>query len=157
MSTHGWRVWCLDLSGPMLIEARARGAAGELVRGDAMRLPCADACCSVAALFTVIEFLPDVEAALREAWRVARRGLLIGAINRHSLLGYGYRQQAKKAPNVYSEARFFSPGELARLVRRTAGASLTIQTATTLWPLWLPVERFHLPWGGFVGMVARRE
>jgi ubiquinone/menaquinone biosynthesis C-methylase UbiE len=157
MSTLGWQVWGVDLSAPMLAEAQAHGAAGELAQGDALHLPFADACCSVAALFTVIEFLPDVEAALREAWRVARRGLLIGAINRHSLLGYGYRQQAKKAPNVYSQARFWSPGELARLVRRTAGAPLTVQTATTLWPTWLPLERLHLPWGGFIGLVARRK
>lgn len=157
MSTLGWRVWGVDLSAPMLAEAQARGAAGELARGDAPRLPFADACCSVAALFTVLEFLPDVEAALQEAWRVARRGLLVGAINHHSLLGYGYRQQAKKAPTVYSQARFFGPGELARLVRQAAGAPVTVQTGTTLWPAWLPLERLHLPWGGFISLVARRE
>ena len=128
-----------------------------MAQGDALHLPFADGCCSVAALITVVEFLPDVEAALREAWRVARQGLLIGAINRHSLLGYGYRQQARKAPNVYSQAQFYSPGELARLVRHTADAPVAVQTGTTLWPAWLDLERLHLPWGGFIGLAARRE
>jgi len=157
MSSLDWRVRGMDLSAPMLAEAQAHGNAGWLALGDALQLPFADGSCAVAVLITVLEFLPDVEAALREAWRVARRGLLVGAINRHSLLGWGYRQQAKKAPTVYSQARFFSPGELAHLVRRTAGGPVVVHTATTLWPTWLPLERLNLPWGGFVGLAARRE
>lgn len=155
MSGLGWRVLGVDLSAPMLAEAQARKAAGQLALGDALRLPFADDCCSVAALITVLEFLPDVEAALREAWRVARQGLLVGAINRHSLLGWGYRQQARKAPTVYSHARFFSPGELVRLVRCTAGRPTVVRTGTTLWPRTLPLERLHLPWGGIIGLAAR--
>jgi SAM-dependent methyltransferase len=157
MSGLGWRVLGVDLSAPMLAEAQRREGGGPLALGDALRLPFADGCCSVAALITVLEFLPDAEAALREAWRVARRGLLIGAINRYSLLGWGYRRQAKKAPTVYSQARFFSPDELARLVRRTAGGFVAMRTSTTLWPRALPLERLHLPWGGFIGLVACRE
>ena len=157
MSGLGWRVLGVDLSAPMLAEAQAHGGAGRLALGDALQLPFADGCYSVAVLITVLEFLPDVEAALREAWRVARRGLLVGAINRHSLLGWGYRQQAKKAPTVYSRARFFSPGELARLVRRAADGPIAVHTATTLWPRGLPLERLNLPWGGFVGLAAHRE
>jgi len=153
----GWRVGGVDVSAPMLAEAQARGGLAGLARGDALRLPFADGCCAVAALITVLEFLPAAEVALREAWRVARRGLLVGAINRHSLLGWGYRQQAKKAPSVYSEARFFSPGDLEGLVRRAAGGPVVVRTATTLWPGWLPLERLGRPWGGFVGLAARRE
>jgi ubiquinone/menaquinone biosynthesis C-methylase UbiE len=157
MSGLGWWVSGVDLSAPMLAEARARGSAGRLILGDALHLPLAGDCCSVAALITVLEFLPDVEAALREAWRVARRGLLVGAINRHSLLGWGYHQQAKKAPTVYSYARFFSPSELTCLVRHTAHSPVAVRSATTLWPKWLPLERFRLPWGGFIGLAAHRE
>jgi len=153
----GWRVWGVDVAAPMLAEAQARGDAGRLILGDAPQLPFAAGCCSVAALITTLEFLPDAEAALREAWRVARRGLLVGAINRHSLLGWGYRQQAKKAPSVYSQAVFFSPRELEDLVRRTAGGPVVVHTATTLWPRSLPLERLRLPWGGFIGLVARRH
>lgn len=156
MSSLGWQVLGVDLSVPMLAEAQAHGAAGQLALGDALQLPFADGCCSVAALITVLEFLPHVEAALREAWRMAQRGLLVGAINRHSLLGWGYRQQAKKAPTIYSHARFFSPGELTRLVRSTASRPLVVHVDTTLWPTRLPLERLHLPWGGFIGLAARR-
>lgn len=109
MSGLGWRVLGVDLSLPMLAEGQTRGSAGRLVLGDALQLPYADGCCSVAGLITVLEFLPDVEAALREAWRVARQGLLVGAINRHSVLGWGYRLQAKKAPTVYSHAPVLQP------------------------------------------------
>lgn len=157
MSGLGWRVLGVDFSMPMLAEAQAHGDAGRLALGNALQLPLGDGCCSVAVLITVLEFLPDVEAALREAWRVAQRGLLLGAINRHSLLGWGYRQQARKAPTVYTHARFFSPGELARLVCRTAGCPVVVRSGTTLWPKMLPLEQLHLPWGGFIGLTARRE
>jgi ubiquinone/menaquinone biosynthesis C-methylase UbiE len=157
ISGLGWRMLGVDLSAPMLAESQGREDDGWLVLGDALRLPFADGCCSVAALITVLEFLPDAETALREAWRVARRGLLIGGINRHSLLGWGYRRQAKKAPSVYSHARFFNLGELVHLVHRTAGGLVTVRTGTTLWPKALPLERLRLPWGGFIGLVAYRE
>lgn len=157
MSSLGWRVVGVDLSAPMLVEAQARGDARRLALGDALHLPFANGCCAVAALITVLEFLPDVETCLREAWRVAQQGILLGVINRHSLLGWGYRQQAKKAPTIYSHAQFFSPGELERLVQLTADGSVAIRTGTTLWPRWLPLEGLGLPWGGFIGLAARRE
>lgn len=157
ISGLGWRVSGIDLSAPMLAEAQTRGVVGCLALGDALHLPFADGCCRVAALITVLEFLSDVEAALREAWRVARQGLLVGAINRHSPLGWSYRQQAKKAPTVYNHARFFSASELTRLVHRAADGPMAIRTAVTLWPGWLPLERLRLPWGGFIGLAARRE
>ena len=63
----------VDVTAEMLAEARARGR-GELVRGDVLRLPLADA--SVDALFAagLVSHLPDPRAGLTELARVARPG-----------------------------------------------------------------------------------
>ncbi len=157
LSGLGWHVVGVDLSASMLTEARQHGDDGLLMIGDALHLPLVTGCCDLAVVITVLEFLPNIEAALRETWRVARRGILLGVINRHSLLGWGYRQQAKKAPTVYSRARFFTPGELKGMLQCSAPSPVTVEWGTTLFPGRLPWERLRLPWGGFIGMAARRR
>jgi ubiquinone/menaquinone biosynthesis C-methylase UbiE len=62
----------LDLSLGALVRARQR--ASTLTRGDATRLPFADASFDVVAFSSVLHHLPDRPAALREARRVLRPG-----------------------------------------------------------------------------------
>lgn len=150
---RGWQVVGLDLSAPMLAEARRRSDL-PLVQGDALALPFPNASFEVVALITTLEFLPSPEKALAEAWRVARRGLLLGVLNRLSPIAWMRRLQGRLRPTVYSAARFYSPGELARLVRRTAGRPLILHWGTTLWPRWLPLERSPLPGGAFIALAA---
>jgi SAM-dependent methyltransferase len=152
----GWRVTGLDHSSPMLSEARARGNQ-PLILGDALALPFPDGAADVVALITVLEFLPDAEAALAEAWRVARRGLLLGVLNRLGPVAWMRRIQGRFRPTIYDTARFCGPGELVRLVRATAGRPVSLQWDTTLWPRWLPLEGSPLAWGAFIGLAALIE
>ena len=156
LAARGWRVSGLDHSAPMLAEARARGGP-PAVLGDAAALPFPDGAFDVVALITVLEFLPDAPAALAEAWRVARRGLLLGVLNRCSPIAWARRVESLWRPNVYNTARFYGPGELARLVRETAGRPLEIVWTTTLWPRWLPLEGGPLPGGAFIALAANCE
>jgi arsenite methyltransferase len=68
----------LDVSEPMLAVARRRcePLAGRvtLARGDAQALPVSDASLDVAVSTQVIEYVPDVAAALGELYRVLRPG-----------------------------------------------------------------------------------
>jgi ubiquinone/menaquinone biosynthesis C-methylase UbiE len=154
LAEGGWYVVGLDHSLPMLAEARARGGL-PLVLGDALALPFADGSVDTVALITVLEFLPVPQAALAEAWRVARRGLLLGVLNRVSPVAWMRRLAGHFRPDLYSAARFFSPGELARLVRAAAGRPVTVQWGTTLWPRGLPLEGGPLPGGAFIALAAR--
>jgi 2-polyprenyl-6-hydroxyphenyl methylase/3-demethylubiquinone-9 3-methyltransferase len=83
LMADGARVVGLDLSA-----ASVRVASGRLgrrfVRGDALRLPLRDECAGVVMLADVLEHVPDVGAALREAARVLRGGgaLYVNTINR---------------------------------------------------------------------------
>ena len=141
----------LDASEPMLNEARRLGGP-RYIPGDAHLLPFADRSYDVTALITTLEFLPDPARALAEAARVARRGVLLGVLNRWSVLTLRYRLSGKP---MWRASRFFGPWELAAMARRAAGARTNAVTwRTTLWPV--PVVRdLPLPWGGFIGAVVQ--
>lgn len=141
----------VDISEPMLEEARRRGGP-KYSHGDALSLPFADRSTDVTALITTLEFLPDTARALAEAIRVARQGVILGVLNRWSLLALRYRSSGK---DMWRSARFFGPWELAGLARRAAGPrARTVVWRTTLWPV-PGVRDLPLPWGGFIGMAVQ--
>lgn len=82
----------LDTAAAMLEEAAQLGTR-RCVRGDALALPFADSSFDLAAFITTLEFLSEPPRALTEARRVARQGLILGVINRSSLLGSRYRRR----------------------------------------------------------------
>jgi ubiquinone/menaquinone biosynthesis C-methylase UbiE len=153
--TRWFREWSLqtvglDLSRPMLFEAIRLGSP-PCVRGDGMVLPFSGGAFDLVALITTLEFIPDPVQALTEALRVARCGLVLGVLNRQSVLG---RQLRREGGPLWEAADFFTPGELVHLVRFAAGGRpVKVAWRTTLWPLW--PGSLPLPWGGFSGMAVR--
>jgi SAM-dependent methyltransferase len=122
------------------------------LEGDALNLPFDDRSFDLTVLITTLEFVTDPLPALIEAVRVARQGVILGVLNRWSLLTLKYRLSGEP---LWMSAHFFSPFELARLVRRAAGQRRhQIHWRTTLWPVPL-VRDLPLPWGGFIGLAAR--
>jgi SAM-dependent methyltransferase len=158
LSDRGLAAVGLDLSAAMLAEAQALGGI-PLIRGDGRRLPFADGVFDLAALVTALEFLERPREALAEALRVARRGILLGVLNRWSLLGLQRRLAGLFQPTVYDAARFYGVGELKRLLQSVAGEKRRVVWRTTLFPRCWPWPRPRLPWGGFVGMalIVSRE
>ena len=151
MAERGLEAVGVDISEPMLKEARRRGGP-EYIAGDALSLPAADRSYDVTALITTLEFLPDPACALVEAVRVARQGVLLGVLNRWSSLALRYRLSGNA---MWRSARFFGPWELARMVRHAAGGRVRrVLWRTTLWPI-SGVRDLPLPWGGFIGMVVQ--
>ncbi len=150
-SELGLRAVGLDLSPAMLAEARRLGSP-PCVQGDALALPFPDGAFDLAALITTLEFVVDPFEALREAMRVARSGLILGVLNRHSRLAW---QLSRSGRPPWQAARFFTPAELAQMVQRAAEKQADIVWRTTLWPIW-PWE-LPFPWGGFIGMGVRKE
>lgn len=148
MAERGLDATGADISEPMLSEARRLGGPGYLL-GDALSLPFPDRSYDLTALITALEFLPDPARALSEAIRIARQGIVLGVLNRWSLLALRHRLSGK---TLWRSARFFGPGELAKLVRQAAGQrGRALVWRTTLWPI-PGVRNLSLPWGGFIGM-----
>jgi SAM-dependent methyltransferase len=141
----------LDLSAAMLDQARALDGI-PLMQGDAVRLPFVDGAFDLAALVTTLEFLERLQEALVEALRVARRGVVLGVLNRWSLLGLQRRLAGLFRPTVYDAACFYGVGKLRRLLRSVAGETANIVWQTALFPRCWPWPQARLPWGGFIGM-----
>lgn len=147
---QGLQVVGLDLSAGMLRQAVERGGP-HCLKGDALALPFTAGAFDLVALITTLEFLPDPSRALAEAVRTSRLGVLLGVLNRHSLLG---SKRKTTQDGIWEVARFYTIPELKLLARRsTAGREAKIVWRTTLWPLW--PGSLPLPWGGFIGMAVR--
>jgi SAM-dependent methyltransferase len=151
LNDQGLAVVGLDLSAAMLAQARALDDV-HLARGDAYKLPFADGAFDLAALVTTLEFLGRPQEALAEALRVARRGVVLGVLNRWSLLGLQRRLAGLFRPTVYGAARFYGVGELKRLLWFIAGERARVMWRSTLFPRCWPWSQARLPWGGFIGM-----
>ncbi len=78
---QGFQVTGLDTSPAMLEQARLRNGTSYLL-GDALALPFENQRFDLVALITTLEFVTDPVQAMR----VARQGLLLGVLNRSSLL-----------------------------------------------------------------------
>lgn len=139
----------LDVSRTMLREAKSEGLPIGL-QADGHALPLASGSVDVVSLIATLAFLADPARALKEACRVGRKGLLLGVINRQSLLGNQLRR-AKTAP--WNLARLLDLTQLEALVNGSVTGSPEIHWRTTLWP-GLPWS-LPVPWGGFIGMAVR--
>lgn len=116
-------------------------------QGDASELPFDSNAFDLLSYITTLEFLTQPDQALKEGVRVARKGLILGVINRHSLLGWRYRH---KGGPTWDNARFYTVWELVQLLRSVISNPYKIFWRTTLWPLF--PGALKLPWGGFIGL-----
>ncbi len=151
----GLSVAGLDRLPSMLTFARGRRPDLPFVLADATHLPFGDATFDIVALATVLEFLDAPKAALREAGRVARNGMILGILNRLSPVALWRRV---RRADSYRRARFFSPAQLERLLRTSLGCrAMNIRWRTGLYPVpWLD-PCTALPFGAFIGLSVRFE
>ena len=141
----------LDLSAVMLTKAK-RSNGVPLVQGNALHLPFADGAIDVTAFITTLEFLESPGQALVEAVRVARRGVVLGVLNRWSPLGLRRRLAGLSRPDLYDAAHFYGVEELRQLLRSVGGRKAQIVWRTTLFPRAWAWAQMRVPWGGFIGM-----
>jgi ubiquinone/menaquinone biosynthesis C-methylase UbiE len=151
----------LDISPAMLAQARRlqvgpRGC--PYARGDGLALPFPDRAFDLVALVTTLEFMPQPVRAVAEAGRVARRGVLLGGLNGHSVMALRRRWRSLWKPTLYDQAHFYCVSELGQMAREALGARLVgLSWRTTLLPgPWARADS-RLPWGGFVGMLLELE
>lgn len=153
----GLRVTGLDPDPAMLDYACGLGGGVSYLLGTGTALPFDDNAYDHVTAVTSLCFIANAPGALREMWRVSRRTVVLGLLNRNSLL---YRQ--KHGRGAYRGARWDAPTDVRcwlqsldpvpRVTMRSAiflpsGGALA-RAAETMLP-------GMLPWGGFLAVLLR--
>lgn len=150
LRAQGYEPFGLDRSSSMLLEASMKGFKGSLVTGDAHRLPFAQGSVDVAVFVTTLEFLEGPEQALKEAARVAQRGLILLVLNRFSPLAFWDRMRSLVGPSRRARARRLSPSDVRRLLL----GALPSERVELKWVSSSPWSLLK-PWGSVTGWLIR--
>lgn len=130
LAQGGFRVTGIDTDARALDFAACKDGSIRYLRGDARQLPFEDRAFDCAVAITSLCFIEPAGAALREMWRIARRSVVLGLLNRNSLLwlkkrnaaSYGgarwdtaraarsWADQLQPSPTVIVRSAVFSPG-----------------------------------------------
>lgn len=84
----GLQVTGLDPDSAMIEFAKTKESQIKYIEGDAMALPFADNSFDYCSAITSLCFVAEPEKAISEMLRVSRHGMVLGLLNRHSLLHY---------------------------------------------------------------------
>jgi len=127
--SRGSTVVGIDLSLPMLARARrkADGYPFHPVGADILRLPFAGGQFDKTVSVTALEFIEDAAAAVRELFRVTRRGgtIVVATLNSLSPWAARRKEEGRKGHPLFRKVIFRSPAEMASL----APASCETHTA----------------------------
>ncbi len=106
----------VEPSSQMIKIAKKRGI--KVIKGVAENLPVADSSFDFVLMVTTICFLEDIEAALKETYRILKPNgfLVIGFVDRDSPLGKLYQQRKEKSV-FYKEATFYSVKEVVSYLK----------------------------------------
>ena len=139
--------------------AREQDTRVSYLQGTVTALPFADRSYDYCAAVTSLCFVPQPAAALQELWRVCRQGVVLGLLNRPSLL---YRR--KRGRGGYRDARWDNATRVRAWVHNLAPAPHSLQF---YYAIFLPsgswiaqlFERMlpnSIPVGGFLAVPIRR-
>jgi SAM-dependent methyltransferase len=158
-ASAGLAVTGLDPDPAAIAYAREQDAMVSYLQGTMTALPFADASCDYCAAVTSLCFVPEPAAALRELWRVCRHGVVLGLLNRQSLLYRG-----KHGRGGYRDARWDNAARVRAWVRDLAPSPRGLQLC---YAIFLPggsgmaqvIERVlpaSVPAGGFLAVHIRK-
>ncbi len=158
----GLKVVGIEPSAAMLSIATARcGTDANLCPGDACQLAFPDNSFDIVAIITALEFMPDPEGALKEAFRVSPKTVYLGILNSLSIIGISRRIKATFRKSIYREAHFYSIWEIERMVRKIAPGARVDWGSALFFPwgwhhlfgeLDKKLSFHHNPFGGFLGI-----
>lgn len=160
-ASNGWNVTGLDIDAERLAYARSRGCNERYQEGDARALPFADASMDCVVSVAALCFVDDWETALREMVRVARRRVVVGLLNRNSLL---WREKGQAGGSGgYRGARWHTPQEIHVALAELPLADIQINTAlffpggSLFARSWEACLSNRLHWGGFMTAAADKR
>lgn len=160
LASLGYETAGADISPVMIDEAKALWPTGSVITASSSNLPFESNSFDIAMLVTSLEFMPEPGLVLKEAARVARQGMVLGALNAWSFLAL--RRKLRTAigrKDDYFDGHFYSILEMKRIVSNVIGmnASLTAWR-TTLFPTILHLESdIGNPFGDFLAVAIKKN
>lgn len=148
----------LDLSHLMLKEAKNLWTNKSLLRGDSTHLPFKDYSFDIIAFIACMEYMPNPGKVLSEASRVARKGIIIGLMNKWSLPTIRRIIQVKLKRNpYYRNAKFYSIFGIKKVLKDTLKDTYNIpHWSTTVFPKTFGnAESSLIPFGAFLGVAVK--
>jgi ubiquinone/menaquinone biosynthesis C-methylase UbiE len=158
MESLGLECYGLDMSHLMLVEARKLWSDGQLIRGESHHLPFKSGSFDVIAFLACLEYMPNVGTVFQEAARIARKGMIIGLMNKWSPNTMRRIAQAKMGKNsFYKNAKFYSILDVKRILRGTFHDKYRVDYwSTTVFPKALgSKESAFFPFGSYLGLAVR--
>jgi len=158
---NGWNVTGVDNDAARMEFARAHASNECYLVGDACTLPFADASIDCVISVAALCFIDDWPSALSEMARVARRRIVVGLLNRHSLL---WREKGRGGgAGGYHGAHWHTEEEIIAALSVLPLAEIRVRTAMFL-PSGSSFARAcehglsnRLPWGGFLVAAADKQ
>ena len=158
MDATGLECYGVDVSIPMLKEAKKLWINGRLLQGEGSRLPFKDKSVDIVTYITSFEFMPDAAIALEEAARVAKKGVIMGLMNKNSTatLRKGGLSIAGKN-TFYGKAHFYSIFDIKKLLDKSFLGKYAITFwSTTVFPrVFGDLESSFFPFGAFLGIALK--
>jgi ubiquinone/menaquinone biosynthesis C-methylase UbiE len=154
----GLQVTGLDPDSAMIEFAKKKESQIKYIEGDALALPFADNSYDYCSAITSLCFVSEPERALAEMWRVSRKVVIVGLLNRNSLLYY-----MKRNSSGYEGARWDKMKNVSQWVNKLRPAA----TSNIRSAIWLPsggkisriIEKIapaHYPYAGFLAVVLEK-
>ena len=155
---QGLQVTAVDPDPKAIAYARSQGGEVSWMEASATALPFADNSFDYSSAVTSLCFIDDVQQAAQEMWRVSRHGMVLGLLNRRSLL---YRQ--KHGRGSYDGARWDTLAEVKTWATRLqpvpcleTGYAIFLPGGGTLARMTEKMLPSCIPFGGFLAVVLNR-
>ena len=155
MDATGLECYGVDVSIPMLKEAKKLWINGRLLQSEGSRLPFKDKSVDIVTYITSFEFMPDAVLALEEATRVAKKGVIMGLMNKNSLATVRKRFRSMTSKNsFYEKAHFYSISDIKKTLDKSFPGNYAITFwSTTVFPrVFGDLESSLFPFGAFLGV-----
>ncbi len=123
----GLKVTGIDPDSDAIAFARYQSSSAEYLEGTAEALPFPDKSFDYCSAVTSLCFVTNYEKAISELWRVSRKAVVLGLLNRHSLLYLQKRQHGS-----YKGARWDTTQEIISLTATLIPPPTVIKTGTVV-------------------------